>query len=44
MNDNLNTNVPNEAESPAFLVGAVIGSAKQKQCTKCGRCYFREEF
>ncbi|MCY7350348.1 MAG: hypothetical protein LH606_06740 [Cytophagaceae bacterium] len=24
MKDNLTTNVPNEAESPAFLVGAVI--------------------
>ena len=23
MNDNLNTNVPNEADKPAFLVGAV---------------------
>jgi hypothetical protein len=26
MNDNLTTNASNEAESPAFLVGAVIGS------------------
>jgi hypothetical protein len=25
MNDNLTTNASNEAESPAFLVGAVIG-------------------
>jgi hypothetical protein len=59
-----------EAQNPAFLVGAVIGSAcsrhkpkdlgylqwcdwvelktkrgaKQKQCLKCGRWYFREEF
>jgi hypothetical protein len=59
-----------EAVSPAFLVGAVIGSAcsrhkpkqldylqwhdwaeqktkqgaKQKQCQKCGRWYFRDEF
>lgn len=24
MNDNLTTNVPNEAEKPAFLLGAVI--------------------
>ena len=70
MNDNLTTNASNEAESPAFLVGAVISSAcsrhkpkqlgylqwhdwaeqktkrgaKQKQCPKCGRWYFREEF
>ena len=27
MNDNLTTNASNEAESPAFLVGAVSGSA-----------------
>ncbi len=27
MKDNKNTNASNEAESPAFLVGAVIGSA-----------------
>ena len=27
MNDNLTTNASNEAESPAFLVGAVIGWA-----------------
>ena len=59
-----------EVQNPAFLVGAVIGSAcsrhnpkqltylqwhdwadkktkrgaKQKQCPKCGRWYFREEF
>jgi hypothetical protein len=70
MNDNLTTNVPNKAESPAFLVAAVIGSAcsrhkpkqltylqwhdwaenktkrgaKQKQCPKCGRWYFRSEY
>jgi len=70
MNDNLTANASNEAEIPAFLVGAVIGSAcsrhepkqlgylqwhdwaykkikggaKQKQCQKCGRWYFREEF
>jgi hypothetical protein len=70
MNNNLTTNASNEAESPAFLVGAVIGSAcsrhkpkqlgylqwhdwaeqktkrgaKQKQCPKCERWYFREEF
>ena len=30
MNDNLTTNASNEAESPACLVGAVIGSAKSK--------------
>lgn len=68
--DNTTTNVPNEADKPAFLVGAVIGSAcskhkpkqlgylkwhdwaeqkikrgaMQKQCPKCGRWYFREEF
>jgi len=59
----------NEPQNPAFLVGAVMGSAcsrhkpkqlgylqwhywaeqktkrgaKQKQCPKCGRWYFREE-
>ena len=27
MNDNLTTNASNEAESPAFLVGAVMRSA-----------------
>jgi len=27
MNDDLTTNASNEAESPVFLVGAVIGSA-----------------
>jgi len=30
MKDNLNTNVPDEAETPAFLVGAVISSADFK--------------
>jgi hypothetical protein len=70
MSNNLTTNASNEAESPTFLVGAVIGSAcskhkpkqlgylqwhdwaeqktkrgaKQKQCPKCGRWYFQEEF
>ena len=29
MNDNLTTNASNEAEIPAFLVGAVIGSASR---------------
>ena len=31
MNDNLTTNASNEAESPAFLVGAVMRS-----CFHCG--------
>ena len=29
MNDNLTTNASNETESPAFLVGAVIGSPSE---------------
>jgi hypothetical protein len=39
MNDNLTTNASNEAESPAFLVGAVSGSVSfpkgRPKC--CGR-------
>jgi len=31
MNDNLTTNASNEAESPAFLVGAVSGSTDWKK-------------
>ncbi len=31
MNDNLTTNASNEAENPAFLVGAVSGSLSFKQ-------------
>ena len=37
MNDNLTTNASNEAESPAFLVGAVIGSAFNITCQGCGK-------
>ena len=37
MNDNLTTNASNEAESPAFLVGAVSGSywVKDSEYSKC---------
>ena len=36
MNDNLTTNASNEAESPAFLVGAVIGSAFRSTLIELG--------
>ena len=44
MNDNLTTNASNEAESPAFLVGAVSGSfmcalGKENPCKEqCFTC------
>jgi len=36
MKDNLTTNASNEAESPAFLVGAVIGSASRSILLELG--------
>ena len=36
MNDNLTTNASNEAESPACLVGAVIGSAFRSTLIELG--------
>lgn len=36
MNDNLTTNASNEAESPAFLVAAVIGSAFRSTLIELG--------
>ena len=38
MNDNLTTNASNEAESPAFLVGAVISSGNPWFNIKCEEC------
>ena len=42
MNDNLTTNASNKAESPAFLVGAVMPSLPYEKVIKDRADYFRK--